>query len=228
MATTARSRAAKKAAPARPMGKPFCSTPPRPQPPLPAAAAADPRRARAILNARSKWLNGTVLHYCFFTGESHFAVPKTQADAIRQAFAAWKAAGHRPRVRGSAAAQRGRGPHRLLRGRRQFGFGGRPRRAAGSAERADHGLRVGPETPYGRGTALHELGHVLGMEHEHQNPFAGITWHEQAVYDSLGKPPNNWTARHDVPEHPRKLSPTDVQGSTGIPTRSWNTSSSPA
>jgi hypothetical protein len=26
---------------------------------------------------------------------------------------------------------------------------------------------------YGAGTALHELAHVLGMEHEHQNPFAG-------------------------------------------------------
>lgn len=26
--------------------------------------------------------------------------------------------------------------------------------------------------------------YVLGMEHEHQNPFAGIKWHEQAVYDS--------------------------------------------
>ena len=32
---------------------------------------------------------------------------------------------------------------------------------------------------------LHELGHVIAMEHEHQNPFAGIKWHEQAVYDAL-------------------------------------------
>jgi hypothetical protein len=46
-------------------------------------------------------------------------------------------------------------------------------------------------SPYGSGTALHELGHVIGMEHEHQNPFARIKWHEQAVYDSLAKPPNS-------------------------------------
>jgi len=31
------------------------------------------------------------------------------------------------------------------------------------------------------------------MEHEHQNPFAGIQWHEEAVYQSLGGPPNNWS-----------------------------------
>ena len=68
-------------------------------------------------------------------------------------------------------------------------------------------------TPYGSGTALHELGHVIGMEHEHQNPFAGIKWHEQAVYDSLAKPPNSWdhnTTFHNILE---KLNPQQVQGS---------------
>jgi hypothetical protein len=40
-----------------------------------------------------KWVNGTVLHYYFFEGGSHFSVPNVQADAIRDAFAKWKAAG---------------------------------------------------------------------------------------------------------------------------------------
>src|SRR5262245_23869578 len=41
---------------------------------------------------QSKWVNGTVLHYCFFKS-GHFSVPKTQADAVRGAFAKWKAIG---------------------------------------------------------------------------------------------------------------------------------------
>lgn len=53
----------------------------------------DPRRSAAILAGRTKWVNKTVLHYCFFAGNSHFSVPKAQADAIRQASATWKAAG---------------------------------------------------------------------------------------------------------------------------------------
>src|SRR5207248_666461 len=73
--------------------KPFCRNLPRPVPQLPPAVTADPRRARAIILTKSKWANGTVLHYCFFTGSSHYAVPKKQADAARDAFAKWKAVG---------------------------------------------------------------------------------------------------------------------------------------
>ena len=52
---------------------------------------------------------------------------------------------------------------------------------------------------------------------EHQNPFAGIKWHEQAVYESLAKPPNKWdheTTFHNILE---KLNPHQVQGSAWDP-----------
>jgi hypothetical protein len=53
----------------------------------------NPLRARAIINARAKWANKTVLHYAFFGAGSRYNVPKIQADAVRDAFAKWKALG---------------------------------------------------------------------------------------------------------------------------------------
>src|SRR4051794_5128547 len=70
-------------------GKPLCGNLRRPVPQLPPQVAADPRRAGAIILGAGKWVNGTVLHYSFFT-TGHFAVPKKQADAVRAAFAEWK------------------------------------------------------------------------------------------------------------------------------------------
>jgi hypothetical protein len=72
--------------------KPFCSLLPRTVPQLRPAVLADPRRAAAIISTNSKWVNGTVLHYYFFT-KGHFTVPAKQADAVRAAFRKWKAVG---------------------------------------------------------------------------------------------------------------------------------------
>jgi hypothetical protein len=72
-------------------------------------------------------------------------------------------------------------------------------------------------TKYGRGTALHELGHVFGMEHEHQSPFAGIKWNEEAVYTSLGKPPNKWPRQQTFQNILEKLDPSQVEGSKWDP-----------
>jgi hypothetical protein len=178
---------------------------------------ADPRRAAAIVSTRSKWVNGTVLHYCFFGGGSHFAVPRVQADAIRDAFAKWKDVGV-----GLEFSE----INQLDQAEVRIGYSTADGSSASAVGRDVLTIPLNEPTtvygwdlttPYGRGTALHELGHVIGMEHEHQNPFAGIKWHEQAVYDALAKPPNSWdhaTTYHNILE---KLSTQQVQGSTWDP-----------
>jgi hypothetical protein len=213
-----RSRPPSQATPyARTPQRPLCSNLPRPVPQLPDSVTADPRRARAILSVRSKWVNGTVLHYCFFGGSSHFAVPKVQADAVRDAFNKWKAVGiglEFQEVNQLSEAEVRIG-YSTADGDSASGVGREVLDGPSTEPTTVYGWNL--TTPYGRGTALHELGHVLGMEHEHQNPFAGIKWHEQAVYDSLAKPPNNWdhaTTFHNILE---KLTPQQVQGSAWDP-----------
>jgi hypothetical protein len=197
--------------------KPLCSNLPRVAPKLAPAVLADPRRASAILATVSNWMNGTVLHNCFFGGGSHFAVPKAQADAIRGAFTKWKAVGIGLEFQEVS---------QLSEAEVRIGYSTADGSSASAVGRDVLKVPLNEPTtvygwdlttPYGSGTALHELGHVIGMEHEHQNPYAGIKWHEQAVYDALAKPPNSWdhdTTYHNILE---KLTPQQVQGSTWDP-----------
>jgi hypothetical protein len=68
------------------------------------------------------------------------------------------------------------------------------------------------EDPRGVDVPVHEIGHTLGFPHEHQNPFAGIVWDEEAVYRYFGGPPNSWTREVAEANILRKLAPAEVQG----------------
>ncbi len=52
-----------------------------------------------------------------------------------------------------------------------------------------------PDESEFRATVLHEFGHALGLQHEHQNPFAKcqneFNW--DLIYKYLSGPPNNWS-----------------------------------
>ncbi|KAM0276436.1 hypothetical protein ACHAQH_006741 [Verticillium albo-atrum] len=44
-----------------------------------------------------------------------------------------------------------------------------------------------------RRKVLHEFGHVMGCEHEHQSPLANFEWNTELIYEELSKPSNSWS-----------------------------------
>jgi hypothetical protein len=195
------------------IANPHCSAPPPIPPTLPASMALD--RQRAIMIGASKWVNGTVLRYAFFdAGANPTWAPASddQKGVVRKSFETWKNLPLGLDFKevddlGEAEVRIG-----FDQGDGSWSYIGRDILQAAVSERT---MNFGWDltTPYGHTTALHEIGHTLGMPHEHQSPFSGIVWDENAVYANFSGPPNNWSRKAIEDNILTKLQPAQVTGS---------------
>ncbi|SDD12779.1 Matrixin [Geodermatophilus telluris] len=186
-------------------------------------------RERAILLGEGLWVNHTVLHYYFFDGEDAgsevvddagqvqwvtWVGDKRQCDVVRQAFEQWKNLGLG--LEFTEVPERSEAEIRIgfMAGDGSWSFVGRTRvlQEPQTARTMNFGWDLTADA-HGRTTALHEIGHTLGMPHEHQNPFAGIEWDEPAVYTYFAGPPNEWDREKTYHNVLRKLEPRWVTGS---------------
>jgi len=198
----------------------FCTL--REGPPRAFSPSVGGERARLIILNGNKWVNGTTIKYAFFENAGTFK-PWTGTDAlrnqVRKAFKRWADLGVGLRFeevtdRGGAEVRVG-----FQTDDGHWSYIGRDVLNQGADDRT---LNLDPADgivngEYGIDVACHEIGHTLGFPHEHQNPNAGIVWNEEAVYESLSRPPNNWPREQTFHNIIRKIPPDQVQGSSWDP-----------
>lgn len=195
---------------------------------MPAGVGAD--RASAIVALASKWANGTLLQYYFYTDPERdgkmvtfadgtrewrtFVGGEAQRQIVREAFAMWKALGIGLDFQETADRREAEVRIGFMLGDGSWSYVGTEILDQGPDDRT---MNFGWDLRRQPDTALHEIGHTLGLPHEHQNPNSGIEWNEEAVYLDLGGPPNNWKREKTQYNIIRKLDPNSVQGSNWDP-----------
>lgn len=206
----------------------FCTLRVAPEPAIPPGLSDG--RARAMVVIGNKWANGTVLRFYFFDqlADQSELVPGSgnqvtwvgddgNREVVRSAFQKWKELGIG--LVFEEVADRNQADIRIgfQLGDGSWSYVGKGIRGH---SRNDRTMNFGwdlAQNDYGLTTALHEIGHTLGMPHEHQNPSAGIEWDEERVYQHFASPPNRWgreTTQYNVL---RKLSTGEIEGSAWDP-----------
>lgn len=191
----------------------LCAQPPVIPTVLPEGLA--PEREEAIRVIEKKWMNGTVLHYHFLTTD-RWSWSEDQREVVRWAFKTWKDVNIGLKFVEMSELSEAEIRIGALRDNRSWSYVGTDilqNQDLGRTMNFGWDLR----TEWGHATALHEIGHTLGLPHEHQNPQSGIVWNEAEVYTRFSGPPNNWKREMIYHNILRKLSLSEIEGSTWDP-----------
>ena len=173
-------------------------------------------RARLIQYHAKKWTNGTILHYYFFQ-DDRWGAGNDQKDVVREGFEAWKNVGVGLRFEEVSSLADAEIRIGFQQGDGYWSYLGTDVLRIGQRERTMNFGYDLTRDPRGADVPVHEIGHTLGFPHEHQNPFAGIVWDEDAVYEYFGNPPNNWDRDTTFRNVLKKIAQSTVTGSEWDP-----------
>ncbi|MGB3183963.1 MAG: matrixin family metalloprotease [Cyclobacteriaceae bacterium] len=174
----------------------FCQLPEQPVREFPEDIL--PRRAEIIIINDKIWANGTQIHYCFWDHNKHncprawTAVSDAEKDVVRASFREWKDAG--PGLEFIEVDDPFESEIRIgfMHGDGSWSYIGTDNLQIGQHQRTMNFGWSLTESWYGSETALHEIGHTLGLPHAHQNPKAGLVWDVPRVYEYFRGYPNFW------------------------------------
>ena len=192
------------------------------------------KRARLIIQNATKWANGTTLYYYFFDKKTDGAFvtyddgtkewkpwkgSANQMAAVRRGFKMWEAVGIGLRFKEVKKREDAQIRIAFMEDDGSWSYLGRDILKKRKDPRTmNFGWNVATQDRHnGIDTIIHEIGHTLGLPHEHQNPFAGIVWNKKAVYEALAAPPNYWSKEETDFNIINKISKDEVNGSNWDP-----------
>ena len=201
-------------------GGAVCGLPEQPVRELP--SSMHPGRAAAIVSSDLKWVSGTTLNYYFFDADEfdwdrrllRWGGNEAQKNVVRDAFDEWASLKIGVEFNEVERASEAEVRIGFVHGDGSWSWLGRRILEEPTSVRT---MNFGWDLTTDPDTALHEIGHTLGMPHEHQNPIAGIVWDEEKVYAELAKPPNRWDRTKTFNNILRKLPRESVSGSKWDP-----------